>query len=81
MQRAVCHAEAQRGDSSAEGLAQDLKPDNLLVTSSGVLKVTDFGHAVLFGDPLRQYTSQVFATCEPFRAPLRPLQLWLIGFA
>ncbi|KAJ3629092.1 hypothetical protein MTP99_013513 [Tenebrio molitor] len=40
-------------------LHRDLKPNNLLVNSSGVLKVGDFGLAKLYGSPNRINTHQV----------------------
>ncbi|XP_063221761.1 cyclin-dependent kinase 7 isoform X2 [Bacillus rossius redtenbacheri] len=40
-------------------LHRDLKPNNLLVNSSGVLKLGDFGLAKCFGSPNRIYTHQV----------------------
>lgn len=40
-------------------LHRDLKPNNLLVNSSGVLKVGDFGLAKSFGSPNRELTHQV----------------------
>jgi cyclin-dependent kinase 7 len=40
-------------------LHRDLKPNNLLLDKSGVLKITDFGLAKRFGSPDRAYTSQV----------------------
>lgn len=38
---------------------QDLKPNNLLVNSEGVLKLGDFGLAKFYGSPNRVYTHQV----------------------
>jgi serine/threonine protein kinase len=38
---------------------QDLKPNNLLINSDGVLKVGDFGLARFFGSPSRNYSHQV----------------------
>lgn len=40
-------------------LHRDLKPNNLLVNSNGVLKIGDFGLARFFGSPNRNYTHQV----------------------
>ncbi|KAI8987018.1 kinase-like domain-containing protein, partial [Pilobolus umbonatus] len=40
-------------------LHRDMKPNNLLLTSDGVLKIADFGLAREWGDPAIQMTSQV----------------------
>ncbi|KAK4519378.1 uncharacterized protein ATC70_009613 [Mucor velutinosus] len=40
-------------------LHRDMKPNNLLLTSGGVLKIADFGLARDWGDPGKQMTSQV----------------------
>jgi len=40
-------------------LHRDIKPNNLLVNSQGVLKVADFGLARFFGSPNRPYSHQV----------------------
>ncbi|KAL0270647.1 UNVERIFIED_CONTAM: hypothetical protein PYX00_007992 [Menopon gallinae] len=40
-------------------LHRDLKPNNLLVNSEGVLKLGDFGLAKFYGSPNRVYTHQV----------------------
>lgn len=40
-------------------LHRDLKPNNLLINSKGVLKIGDFGLAKLFGSPNRINTHQV----------------------
>lgn len=40
-------------------LHRDLKPNNLLVNSTGILKIGDFGLAKFFGSPNRIYTHQV----------------------
>ncbi|EEB16003.1 mitogen-activated protein kinase ERK-A, putative [Pediculus humanus corporis] len=40
-------------------LHRDLKPNNLLVNSEGILKLGDFGLAKFFGSPNRIYTHQV----------------------
>ena len=38
---------------------QDLKPNNLLINTAGILKISDFGLAKSFGSPNRLYTHQV----------------------
>ena len=48
-------------------LHRDLKPGNLLLTSSGGIKVADFGLARFFGSPERRYTGQVVTRW--YRAP------------
>lgn len=39
-------------------LHRDLKPNNLLITPDGTLKLTDFGLARVFGSPNRRYSHQ-----------------------
>lgn len=48
-------------------LHRDLKPNNLLVNSNGILKIGDFGLAKFFGSPNRIYTHQVVTRW--YRAP------------
>lgn len=48
-------------------LHRDLKPNNLLVNSEGVLKIGDFGLAKFYGSPNRVYTHQVVTRW--YRAP------------
>ncbi|XP_061400055.1 cyclin-dependent kinase 7 [Musca vetustissima] len=48
-------------------LHRDLKPNNLLVNSEGILKIGDFGLAKFFGSPSRIYTHQVVTRW--YRAP------------
>ncbi|KAK9795936.1 hypothetical protein WJX73_008230 [Symbiochloris irregularis] len=55
----ACHA--------AWVLHRDIKPNNFLITTSGELKLADFGLARIFGSPDRQLTNQVFALW--YRAP------------
>jgi len=40
-------------------LHRDLKPQNLLITNEGILKIADFGLARAFNLPLRKYTHEV----------------------
>ncbi|XP_050516011.1 cyclin-dependent kinase 7 isoform X2 [Diabrotica virgifera virgifera] len=54
-------------DTDLEVLHRDLKPNNLLVNSSGILKVGDFGLAKLYGSPNRINTHQVVTRW--YRAP------------
>lgn len=42
---------------------QDLKPNNLLVASDGMLKIADFGLARDFADPGYKMTCQVITRC------------------
>lgn len=48
-------------------LHRDLKPNNLLITPDGTLKLTDFGLARVFGSPNRRFTHQVVTRW--YRAP------------
>lgn len=46
---------------------KDLKPNNLLINSAGILKIGDFGLARYYGSPNRLYTHQVVTRW--YRAP------------
>lgn len=48
-------------------LHRDLKPNNLLMNSDGILKIADFGLAKFYGSPNRQYTHIVVTRW--YRAP------------
>lgn len=48
-------------------LHRDLKPQNLLVSNAGELKLADFGLARSFGIPVRSYTHEVVTLW--YRAP------------
>eukprot|EP00245_Coleochaete_scutata_P005459 TRINITY_DN19028_c0_g1_i1.p1 TRINITY_DN19028_c0_g1~~TRINITY_DN19028_c0_g1_i1.p1 ORF type:complete len:474 (-),score=73.72 TRINITY_DN19028_c0_g1_i1:725-2107(-) len=48
-------------------LHRDMKPNNLLISPTGELKLGDFGLARVFGSPDRKFTHQVFARW--YRAP------------
>lgn len=45
-------------------LQQDLKPNNLLISANGELKLADFGLARDFADPGYKMTCQVITRCE-----------------
>mmetsp|Transcript_46463 Transcript_46463/g.123308 ORF Transcript_46463/g.123308 Transcript_46463/m.123308 type:complete len:299 (+) Transcript_46463:123-1019(+) len=75
---AFCHAHRV--------LHRDLKPQNLLIDKSGMLKLADFGLARAFGIPVRTYTHEVVTLW--YRAPeillgskhySTPVDIWSIG--
>lgn len=67
-------------------LHRDLKPQNLLIDKTGVLKIADFGLARAYGVPIRTYTHEVVTLW--YRAPeillgskryAIPMDIWSIG--
>eukprot|EP00047_Mylnosiga_fluctuans_P022273 m.117033 g.117033 ORF g.117033 m.117033 type:complete len:359 (+) comp9199_c0_seq1:263-1339(+) len=67
-------------------LHRDLKPQNLLISKSGQIKLADFGLARAFGVPLRAYTHEIVTLW--YRAPeillgakqyACPVDIWSIG--
>jgi len=67
-------------------LHRDLKPQNLLIDSKGVIKLADFGLARAVGIPVRVYTHEVVTLW--YRAPevllgsnrySMPVDIWSIG--
>lgn len=51
-------------------LHRDLKPQNLLISRDGKLKLADFGLSRAFSVPLRQYTHEVRVLWSERRAAL-----------
>jgi len=75
---AFCHA--------SRVLHRDLKPQNLLISADGHLKIADFGLARTFGIPVRSYTHEVVTLW--YRAPdvllgsrkySTPVDVWSCG--
>lgn len=67
-------------------LHRDLKPQNLLITRTGTIKVADFGLGRAFGVPVRVYTHEVVTLW--YRAPevllgsprySCPIDVWSMG--
>ena len=67
-------------------LHRDLKPQNLLISDDGTLKIADFGLARAFAVPIRPYTHEVVTLW--YRAPelllgaieySTPIDIWSIG--
>ncbi|VVC90445.1 unnamed protein product [Leptidea sinapis] len=67
-------------------LHRDLKPQNLLIDKTGIIKVADFGLGRAFGVPVRVYTHEVVTLW--YRAPevllgcqrySCPIDIWSIG--
>jgi serine/threonine protein kinase len=67
-------------------LHRDLKPQNMLIDRSGVIKLADFGLARAFNVPLRTYTHEVVTLW--YRAPeillgskhySTPVDMWSVG--
>lgn len=67
-------------------LHRDLKPQNLLITKDGVIKVADFGLGRTFGVPVRIYTHEVvtlwYRSPEVLLGSSRyscPIDIWSMG--
>lgn len=67
-------------------LHRDLKPQNLLITRDGIIKIADFGLGRTFGIPVRVYTHEIVTLW--YRAPevllgtqrySCPVDIWSIG--
>jgi len=78
--RGIAHCHSHRV------LHRDLKPQNLLIDSTGNLKLADFGLARAFGLPVRSYTHEVVTLW--YRAPeillgaklySTPVDIWSVG--
>ena len=67
-------------------LHRDLKPQNLLLDTNGIIKVADFGLARAFGIPIKTLTHEILTLW--YRAPeillgqkeySTPVDIWSIG--
>src|SRR5207237_6308604 len=68
-QLATTLAQAMQSAHQAGVIHRDLKPDNVLLTSSGICKITDFGLAKQLGDDSAKTQSDAILGTPSYMAP------------
>jgi serine/threonine protein kinase len=64
----ICSA-LQYAHNGVKAVHRNLKPDNILVTADGRVKITDFGIACAFTDSQLRLSTRPFSSTVPFMSP------------